>query len=285
MYLLVVLLIVIAVALAGLAGWHGADVLADRRVWRRLAGLQPLSARRFDASAIASLPEPAQRFFRFAIQPGTPLLETAEIMMEGDMGLGNRENPNYQPMRAAQIIAAPHGFVWRVSAGRWLRIAGSDGAANGISWSRFWLGGIVPVGRSGGDANHFRSAFGRCVAEALFWAPAALLPDANVVWEETGDDSARVTVTSDGLEQAVDVELDEEGRPVQVAFARWSDANSDRVYRLQPFGGYLSEFRQFGGYRLPTRIEAGNFFGTSDYFPFFRVHVTSVRFPGEVNPS
>lgn len=32
-----------------------------------------------------------------------------------------------------------------------------------------------------------------------------------------------------------------------------------RVYQLQPFGGYLSEFREFGGYRLPTRIEAGNF--------------------------
>lgn len=44
-------------------------------------------------------------------------------------------------------------------------------------------------------------------------------------------------------------------------------------------GGYLPEFRKFGGDRLPTHIEARNFFETDDYFPFFRVKVTSVHFP------
>lgn len=263
-----------------MVGWRAADRVAARRAWRRLAALQPSSPRPFDPSAITDLPEPAQRFFRFAIEPGTPLLGVAEIRMQGEIGLGNRANPNYLPMRAAQISAAPHGFVWRVSAGTWLRLAGSDGAAHGSSWSRFWLGGIVPVARGGGNEDHLRSAFGRCVAEALFWTPAAVLPSHAVTWEETGDDSARVTVTRNGLAQSVDLEVDEAGRPVQVAFARWTDANDDKVFRLQPFGGYLSEFRKFGGYHLPTRVEAGNFFGTGRYFPFFRVQVSSVRFPG-----
>ena len=82
------------------------------------------------------------------------------------------------------------------------------------------------------------------------------------------------------LEQSVNVTVDAAGRPTKVDFLRWSDANPDKVYRLQPFGGYLSEFREFDGYRLPTRVEAGNFFATDDYFPFFRVNVTSIRFPG-----
>ena len=38
--------------------------------------------------------------------------------------------------------------------------------------------------------------------------------------------------------------------------------------------------KDFGGFRLPTRIEAGNFFETDDYFAFFKARVTSVRFPG-----
>lgn len=273
------LLIVVATALVGLGAWRAADGLAARRAWRGLAARQPASPRAFDATGIADLPEPAQRFFRFAIEPGAPLLDVAEIRMQGEIGLGNRDNPNYQPMRAMQISAAPHGFVWRLSAGRWLRLAGSDGAVDGVSWSRFWLCGLIPVGRAGDSSDHLRSAFGRCVAEALFWTPAALLPGDGIRWEQVGDDAARVTVSRHGLAQSVDIEVDPEGRPLRVAFARWTDANADKMYRLQPFGGYLSRFEQFGGYRLPTRVEGGNFFGTSDYFPFFRAQVTSIGFP------
>jgi hypothetical protein len=280
------LLVLAAVAIAGLVGWRAFDTLAVNRAWRQLAAGQPAAPRPFDVGAISRLPEPARRFFSFAIEPGTPLFPVAEITMEGEIGLGSRHRPNYRPMRARQISAAPHGFVWQVSAGRWLRIAGSDGAMDGRSWSRFWLGGILPVGRAGGDADHFRSSFGRCMAEAVFWAPAAVLPDTHVRWDQVGEDTARVTVNRHGLKQSVDIEADPAGRPVQVTFARWSDANEDRTFRLQPFGGYLSEFRSFGGYRLPTRVEAGNFFGTSDYFPFFRAEVTAITFPNSIdNPT
>lgn len=62
--------------------------------------------------------------------------------------------------------------------------------------------------------------------------------------------------------------------PVQ----RWSNANPEKQHRLQPFGGYLSEFRTFDGFRLPTHVEAGNHFETDQYFPFFVADVTSVEF-------
>ena len=32
-------------------------------------------------------------------------------------------------------------------------------------------------------------------------------------------------------------------------------------------------------FRLPTRVEAGNQFGTEAFFPFFIAEVTAVRFP------
>ena len=73
--------------------------------------------------------------------------------------------------------------------------------------------------------------------------------------------------------------VDAQGRASQVAFARWSNANPDRRWQVQPFGGYLSEYRDFDGFCLPTHVEAGNFFGTPDYFPFFVADVASIRFP------
>ncbi|WP_222433792.1 DUF6544 family protein [Pistricoccus aurantiacus] len=70
-----------------------------------------------------------------------------------------------------------------------------------------------------------------------------------------------------------------DGQPIQVRFERWSNANPEKVYRLQPFGGYLSAFQEFTGFRLPTHVEAGNGFGTDQYFPFFVVDVTDIDFP------
>jgi hypothetical protein len=34
------------------------------------------------------------------------------------------------------------------------------------------------------------------------------------------------------------------------------------------------------GLALPFHVEAGNMFGTGDYFPFFIADVTEIRFPG-----
>lgn len=113
----------------------------------------------------------------------------------------------------------------------------------------------------------------------LSWAPAALLPGPNVTWEEVDQDTARVTVAVGALSQAVDVTLNAEGQPITVAFMRWSNANPEKQYRLQPFGGALSDFRGVQGYRLPFRVEAGNMFGTDEYFAFYKAAVTAIRFP------
>jgi hypothetical protein len=252
------------------------DRRADRAEWNRLAALQPEAPARFSPAMVADLPEPARRYFVYAIRPGTPLLPVAEIEMTGQFSLGTRQDPGYQPMQALQILAAPHGFLWKMRMRGGTPVSGSDSG----KWTRFRIFWLIPVARQGGDPDHARSAFGRYVAEAAFWTPAALLPGPGVSWASVDADTARVTVRHGALEQAVDVTVDSEGRPVEVSFLRWSNANPQGVHRLQPFGGYMSDFRDVGGYRLPFRVEAGNMFGTDDYFPFFIADVARIRFPG-----
>ena len=275
-FFLILLIVLVATALA-LWFWRQADHASDHAAMARLAVLQPTAPERFDVSLLEGLPEPAQRYFRYTIQPGTPLYTVARISMTGKFGMGNRESPDYMDMQATQVLAMPEGFVWKMSASRGaLRVSGSDTE----KWTRFWLMGLLPVARMGGDADHTRSAFGRYVAESVFWTPAALLPGQGVKWELVDVNTARVIVRHNGMEQAVDVAVAEDGRPLQVNFDRWTNANSEKVHRLQPFGGYLSEFREFDGFCLPTRVEAGNFFATENYFPFFIASVTDIEFPG-----
>jgi len=270
------IVVAILLVLIALSALRLLDLRADRAEWDRLAALQPENPELFDPEMVADLPEPARRYFAYTIQPGAPLLPVAIIEMTGEFSLGTKDDPRYQPMEARQILAVPEGFVWSMRTRGGMPVSGSDSG----SWTRFRIFGLIPVGRLGGDADHTRSAFGRYVAEASIWAPAALMPGPGVRWSAVDDDTARVTISHNDLEQAVDITVDAQGSPVEVSFRRWSDANPDKVYRLQPFGAVMSDFREVDGYRLPFRVEAGNMFGTEDYFPFFLADVREIRFPG-----
>jgi hypothetical protein len=276
-YLFLAALLVALLALTALRLWDG---YIDRMEWERLSALQPTNPVLYDPVMVADLPEPARRFFNFSIKPGTPLLTVAEIDMGGEFSLGSRANPNYRPMNARQILAAPEGFVWTLKIPGAVSLSGSDTG----KWTHFRLFGLIPVARMGGDANHARAAYGRYVAEAVFWTPAALLPAPGIVWEALDQDTARVTVAHKELSQTVDVRVDRDGQPVVVRFMRWTNANPGRKHRLQPFGGHPSDFREVQGFRIPFRVEAGNMFGTDAYFPFFKAKVTAVRFPALGSP-
>ncbi|SNT12490.1 DUF6544 family protein [Antarctobacter heliothermus] len=275
MKFIVGMLIVLVLGLVALAILLLIDRRADHAEWNRLAALQPEVPARFAPEMVADLPEPARRYFTYMIQPGTPLLPVAEIDMTGKFSLGPKEDPRYQPMEARQILAVPEGFVWAMRTRGGMPLSGSDSG----QWTRFRVFGLIPVARQGRDPDHTRSAFGRYVGEAVIWAPAALLPGPGISWEAVDDDTARVTVRHGDLSQAVEVTVDGDGRPVTAVFQRWSNANPEREHRLQPFGAVMSDFREIGGYRLPFRVEAGNMYGTDEYFPFYLAEVIDIRFP------
>lgn len=74
------------------------------------------------------------------------------------------------------------------------------------------------------------------------------------------------------------MKVNAKGCPVEVSFQRWSNANKDKIFRLQPFGGKLSDFREVEGFKISFRVEAANHFGTADEFYFFKADVKAVRF-------
>jgi hypothetical protein len=276
--------VVVLLAGAAAAAWALRASSADERdagqAWQQLLTTRvPGLPDRYDPALVASLPEPARRFFAFAIQPGARISTVAEITMGGELSLGSKEDPKYMPMQARQVLAAPAGFIWELDAGQGaMRVSGSDGMAGERSWTRFWLLRLLPVARVGGDADHLRSSFGRVVAEAAFWTPAFLLPRPGVEWSQVDADTARATVTHGPWVQSVEIRVDARGQPLWASLPRWTNANPQKAWREQPFGGKLSDFREVAGYRVPFRVDGGNFFGTPDYFPFYKARVQELRF-------
>lgn len=280
--IIVFLVVFVGIAVIGLVGaaviLRGQDARALALARAAMLAAPGDAATKFDLKMLDGLPAAAQRYFKFSIAPGTHIGTVTLIKMHGHMGLGDQTTPNYVPFTADQIFLVPEGFVWDVRAQMGpVALSGSDGFWRAQGWTRFWLAGLVPIVRAGGTSDFARSAYGRLIAEAVFWAPASLLPSDNVIWTPVSDNLVRVQVTHQGFSQSAEIEIGADGAPMSVVIARWSDANPDKVFRLQPFGGTASGFQWFGGYRLATRLEGGNFFGTAAYFPFYKAQIDQLE--------
>jgi len=272
---------VLLVAGAALGLWvHSRDQAQMRAVWSALEQAREVDPPRFDSAMVAGLPEVAQRYFARAIEPGTPLHRVVRLEMTGSFIM----NGNPMPMTARQILAPPRrGFVWQAEIGQGLmRFGGSDGYhATGDgrveNWTSFWLRGLIPLARIGGTDDHARAAATRVMLEAV-WAPASLLPQFGAEWVQTGPDSAEVRFAGVQGIAPMQITLDAIGNLTEVQALRWSDANPEQVYRLQPFGGRMLEMRRHGGFLIPVRVALGNMYGTPGYAPFFLATITRAAF-------
>lgn len=273
--LLVVLLLLAGTCAAAYVSYRMAMRQAEAAFAAIAASARP-AAQTFDPAMTDGLPEIAQRYFRHAIAPGTPLSGTVRLEMRGTFRLGDRTRHSAYPMTARQVLSPPSAFVWIARMGSGLmRIDGSDALVGGRVWTRFWIDGLLPAANLGDTPDLMRSGLARPAMEAI-WAPASLLPGQGATWEQTGGDTARLTFST-GIEP-VDITLDASGRVLEVVTMRWSDANAERVFRLQPFGGTMTAERRFGGFTIPSTASIGNLYGTADYLPFFEVEITGARF-------
>lgn len=268
-------LLPVTAALAG-ARWRcTADTRIADETWLSLVAAAEAAPERYDPAMIAGLPAIAHRYFEFAITPGAPLHRLVRIAMSGEFDLNGRA----LPMRAEQVLAPPTGLVWRAWIGRgMLRIDGSDGyLAGATSWTRFWLHGLVPLTRVADTPDHARSAAARMALESV-WCPAALLPQAGAVWRQAAPDVAEIEFPAVPGIEPIRLVLDADGRPVELVTQRWSNANALRHHRLQAFGGRVLQHREWQGFRVPSEVEIGNGYGRSDYRPFFRARIDSLRY-------
>jgi hypothetical protein len=233
----------------------------------------------FEPAMVADLPEIAQRYFRHAIAPGTPLYSSVELEMEGNFLLGDKDKYQTYAMSAREVLRAPDQFVWMPRMrSRMMTITGSDALVDGKAWTRFWMLGLVPVAQDRTSPDLVRSAQFRAAVESALSLPTSLLPQKQVEWEQIGKDRARVTLHRFVPAIVLDMTLDPSGAIREVVGQRWSNANRDKTFRLQPFGGTMGADRTFQGLTTPTEIAAGNHYGTAEYLPFFQVRVTKARY-------
>lgn len=216
----------------------------------------------FAAADLEGLPEPARRWLRHAIAPGTSLTPACRLWMEGTM-TPTPGGPAVA-LTAVETLAPRKGFVWTAKArmnGLPVRVrdhyyrdgGGIDVAAIGIV--------PLPIG-SGPDVT--RSSRGRLVAEGV-WCPTALVhPD--VAWESVDEERARYTLIVDGEAITVTIRVASDGALRDVVLLRWGGAEGSPA-RLLPYGFRVEEEHTFDGVTIPTHLTGGWQYGTDRFDP------------------
>ena len=272
------LLALVVLLTAAYGWWNQRQRMAEAgAIWTAIAAGAATEGAVFDPQMVADQPEIARRYFARAIRPGTPLARVATLEMRGTFLLGGGADATELAMEAEQILAPPAAFVWRARMqGLGMRISGSDGLWQGRGWTRFWLFRTIPLVQAAGQADFDRSAAARPAIEAV-WVPATLLPQNGARWRQTGPETAEVRF-DEGPEEPILLTIDADGRLRAAETLRWSDANPEEVFRLQPFGGTFASEATFGGFTIPAEVEVGNMFGTVDHAPFFRARIVAAEF-------
>lgn len=274
--LIVVLIGVVAGLLANRKYHTQMSMVGD--LWAEIAAQAEPTDVTFDRAMLAGLPEIAQRYFTHAIAEGTVLSTQAEFTMTGDFFLGEKDNTKHFGMEARQILQAPDAFVWvpKLTAGR-VVMSGADSFHDKRGSTQFWMNGILPVVQ-GVDTNDINRAAAVRPAIETIWTPAGLLPLNGAIWEQTDSDTAAITFSDDPFDVRIELKFAANGAVREIWAMRWSNANPDKVFRMQPFGGLVHAEATFSGFTIPSHIEVGNNFGSGAYFPFFIATLNTVTY-------
>ncbi|TYB82539.1 DUF6544 family protein [Maritimibacter fusiformis] len=266
---------VVALILAGALGHirYRNNMASADAAWGAISDRAGPADLTFDPEALEDQPEIARRYLTHAIAPGTPLRPTVILTMDGTFRLGTQDDPREFEMHARQLLSAPDEFVWvaRMDGGG-MKISGTDGLEGGHGWTRFWAFGVKSLVNVAATEDIDRAARARPALEAI-WAPAALHPALGARWQPIGPNRADVTFGEGADAVTITLTLDASGAVKSVVTQRWSNENPEGTYRLQPFGADVLDEHTFAGFTIPSKVSAGNHWGTPDFFPFFEVTI------------
>ncbi|MBD2433108.1 MULTISPECIES: DUF6920 family protein [Fischerella] len=243
------------------------------KIWQELADLPTENV--FTEDMVAGLPNPVQRYFLHAIAPGTPLASSVTLEMSGSFRLG--EDKPWVPMQAKQRISLLKGFVWKATIGRGLsQFVGADYYINGTGRMRFSLWGLVPLVNAH-THDIARSSIGRLAGEFV-WLPSALLPQQGVIWQAIDERTVQVSFVINDEPVTLTLVVDADGKILKLSLPRWGDKTEDSSWHYIPFGVEFQAEQKFGGFTIPSQMNAGWWFGTERYLEFFRATIAKAEF-------
>jgi hypothetical protein len=194
------------------------------------------------------LPEPVQRYLRYAEVIGKPLVRRVHLRQSGRILLAS--GTPWIPLKAEQWYSVrPPGFIWSatVHVGPIPIVRARDMYRTGEGCMLIKAASLVTVADAKGVEIDQREMV-RYLSE-MIWFPSAFLED-NVTFEAIDPGSARVTLIDADRTATGTLFVDSEGRLTEFAARRYIGSN------LETWSVLVDAYGEFEGLKLPVRGKA-----------------------------
>ncbi len=184
-----------------------------------------------------------------------------------------RSSPNarWTPFTAKETVESRRsGFRWEARFGGVSAIVVTDAYEDRRGRLTVKAGGVLPIRKEQGP-DYDRGELQRYLASVMF-CPPMLLNHPSLEWTAAGPASLRVRDRADSTGATVDLEVNAEGCPVACHAERPMTLGKRVV--LTPWSGVGSEFREWEGLRVASRLEV-SWHLPEGPFIYFRAEVTS----------
>ena len=199
----------------------------------------------YDPVQLTDLPAPVQRYFRHVLKPGQPYVRTVRLRHDGQFKTDLKKD--WTPITGEEyFLADKPGCIW-VGTTAWFSARDQYVAGRGSLTVR--LLGALPIVQGSGPSYN-QGELLRWLAETV-WFPTCLLPGGRAVWSPVDDYSATLTLTDHELTVSCLMNFNERGELVRGQAQRYSNET-----HIETWVGHLSDYRDWHGLRVPTRIEA-----------------------------
>jgi hypothetical protein len=219
---------------------------------------------------IAHLPEPVQRWLRYAGVVGSERPATVRLKQEGEFRLS--EDKDWMPYKAEQYFTTdPPGFIWSASFEMvpLLSVHGRDRYMNGQGDIDMRLLSLIPVAKKVGSGLN-QGALLRYLGEIVWFPGAALGP--YITWLEIDSTSAKATMSYQAMTVSATFTFDAQCQVTSITAQRYNDAKGKNETWTIP----IRTHGEFNGIRVPVEGEGAWNYNTGD-FTYIRWRITDIE--------
>lgn len=232
-------------------------VLFDKKVIKEVGMLteegSKAQSKTFNFNDLEGLPEPVQRYFKYALKDGQEHIKFIRLKQVGEFRM--KENQGWMPFKAEQYFTTEDpAFIWRVkfTMAPFIWIEGRDMYYQGKGNMLIKVLSTITVADAVGSEMDISSLI-RFLSEAP-WFPTALLPSDYLEWIEIDSNSAQAVIKDNGYIASGIFTFNEKGEIIKfVTNDRYMEV--DGKYFKEQWGGYYRNYQEINGMKIPIEAE------------------------------
>ena len=225
-----------------------------------------ISKKIFSYKQLEGLPEPVQRYFRYALNDGQPYISYVRLKHNGTFKPA--EDKKWTSIKGEQYFTAKTpGFIWK---GKTSLFTARDiyiGGKGKLVVSLFSLFKVVDERGSHIDQAELLRWLGESV-----WFPTNLIPRENLHWKAIDSTKAKITFNYKGIAVYYIVHFNEQGQITKLETERYMEKD-----RMKKWIGIVGDYKQIDGIKVPTYIE-GKWDLEEGAYPYARFHIQQIEY-------